>query len=203
MGACDIPHGEYWARSTSHVASEQARLSVRQSACAAHTNGKRFVEAEGPTSIGPHWERSPRDLKGLIDRIFCSGVNRLVWHTFTTSPGEYGKPGIEYFAGTHLNPNVTWWEQAGDFVGYIGRCSYLLQQGLFVADALYYNSDDVPNMVFLKEEVTDLGPGYDWDKCSKDVILNRLSVEDGRLVLPTACRTGCWCCPASNRSTSR
>ena len=150
---------------------------MRQSACAAHTNGKRFVEAEGPTSIGPHWERSPRDLKGLIDRIFCSGVNRLVWHTFTTSPGEYGKPGIEYFAGTHLNPNVTWWEQAGDFVGYIGRCSYLLQQGLFVADALYYNGDDVPNMVFLKEEVTDLGPGYDWDKCSKDVILNRLSVS--------------------------
>lgn len=184
MGACDVPHGEYWARSTSHVASEQARLSVRQSACAAHTNGKRFVEAEGPTSIGPHWERSPRDLKGLIDRIFCSGVNRLVWHTFTTSPEEYGTPGIEYFAGTHLNPNVTWWEQAGDFVGYIDRCSYLLQQGLFVADALYYNGDDVPNMVFLKEEVTDLGPGYDWDKCSKDVILNRLSVEDGRLVLP-------------------
>ena len=184
MGACDIPHGEYWARSTSHVASEQARLSVRQSACAAHTNGKRFVEAEGPTSIGPHWERSPRDLKGLVDRIFCSGVNRLVWHTFTTSPEEYGTPGIEYFAGTHLNPNVTWWEQAGDFVGYIDRCSYLLQQGLFVADVLYYNGDDVPNMVFLKEEVTDLEPGYDWDKCSKDVILNRLSVEDGRLVLP-------------------
>ena len=184
MGACDIPHGEYWARSTSHVASEQARLSVRQSACVAHTNGKRFVEAEGPTSIGPHWERSPRDLKGLIDRIFCSGVNRLVWHTFTTSPEEYGTPGIEYFAGTHLNPNVTWWEQAGDFVSYIDRCSYLLQQGLFVADALYYNGDDVPNMVFLKEEVTDLGPGYDWDKCSKDVVLNRLSVEDGRLVLP-------------------
>lgn len=184
MGACDIPHGEYWARSTSHVASEQARLSVRQSACVAHTNGKRFVEAEGPTSIGPHWERSPRDLKGLIDRIFCSGVNRLVWHTFTTSPKEYGTPGIEYFAGTHLNPNVTWWEQAGDFVGYIDRCSYLLQQGLFVADALYYNGDDVPNMVFLKEEVTDLGDGYDWDKCSKDVILNRLSVENGRLVLP-------------------
>ena len=46
-------------------------------------------------------------------------------------------PGNEYFAGTHLNPNVTWWEQAGDFVDYIDRCSYLLQQGLFVADVLY------------------------------------------------------------------
>lgn len=184
LGKCDIPHGEYWTRSISHVSSEDARLSVRQSACAAHTNGKRFVEAEGPTSIGPHWERSPKDLKGLIDRVFCSGVNRLVWHTFSSSPKEYGIPGNEYFAGTHLNPNVTWWEQAADFIGYIDRCSYLLQQGLFVADVLYYNGDDVPNMVFLKEEVEDLNFGYDWDKCSKDVILDRLSFSDGKIRLP-------------------
>lgn len=184
LGKCDIPHGEFWARSISHVASEGARLSVRQSACAAHTNGKRFVEAEGPTSIGPHWERSPKDLKGLIDRAFCSGVNRILWHTFTSSPEDYGKPGIEYFAGTHMNSNVTWWEQAGDFVGYIDRCQYLLQQGLFVADVLYYNGDDVPNMVFVKEEVTGLDKGYDWDKCSKDVVLDRLSFEDGKIMLP-------------------
>lgn len=184
MGVCDVPHGEFWARSTSHVASEGARLSVRQSACIAHTNGKRFVEAEGPTSIVPHWERAPRDLKGLIDRMFCTGLNRLMWHTFTASPAEYGNPGIEYFAGTHLNPQTTWWEQATDFVGYIDRCSYLLQQGLFVADVLYYTGDDVPNMVFLKEEVTDLDFGYDWDKCSKDVILNRMSFSDGKIRLP-------------------
>lgn len=93
-------------------------------------------------------------------------------------------PGNEYFAGTHLNPNVTWWEQAGDFVDYIDRCSYLLQQGLFVADVLYYTGDDVPNMVFLKEEVDDLNFGYDWDKCSKDVILNRLSFSEGKIRLP-------------------
>ena len=66
----------------------------------------------------------PKDLKGILDRIFCSGVNRLVWHAFVSSPKEYGVPGNEYFAGTHLNPNVTWWEQAGDFVDYIDRCSY-------------------------------------------------------------------------------
>lgn len=184
LGVCDIPRGEYWARSPSHMAGEGARLSVRQSACAAHTTGKRFVEAEGPTSIGPHWERSPKDLKGVIDRVFCSGVNRLIWHTFSSSPKEYGIPGIEYFAGTHLNHNTTWWEYAGDFVHYIDRCSYLLQQGLFVADVLYYNGDDVPNMVFLKEEVTGLEAGYDWDKCSKDVFLNRVSFSDGKIRLP-------------------
>ncbi len=184
MAQNDIPHGEYWARSATHVSSEGARLSVRQSACVAHTNGKRFVEAEGPTSIGPQWERSPKDLKGILDRIYCSGVNRLIWHAFVTSPKEFGLPGNEYFAGTHMNPNVTWWEQAGDFVQYTNRCSYLLQQGLFVADVLYYTGDDVPNMVFYKEEVQGLDFGYDWDKCSKDVILNRLSFSDGRIRLP-------------------
>lgn len=184
MGISDFPQGEFWARSNTHRVSDAARLAVKQSACVAHTNGKRFVAAEGPTSIGPQWERSPKDLKANIDRIFCSGVNRIVWHTFTSSPKEYGLPGNEYFAGTHLNPNVTWWKQAGDFIGYLNRCSYLLQQGLFVADVLYYYGDDVPNFVFLKEEYPELDFGYDWDKCSKDVILNRTAVENGRIRLP-------------------
>ncbi|MDR2862908.1 MAG: hypothetical protein LBV54_03390 [Puniceicoccales bacterium] len=184
MGVSDFPQGEFWAVSSTHRVSDADRLCVRQSACVAHTNGKRFVAAEGPTSIGPHWERSPRDLKANIDRAFCSGLNRIVWHTFSSSSKEYGKPGTEYFAGTHLNPNVTWWEQAPDFIAYLNRCSYLLQQGLFVADVLCYYGDDTPNFVFLKSELSGLNFGYDWDKCSKDVILNRTSVRDGRVVLP-------------------
>jgi hypothetical protein len=125
---------------------------------------------------------------GNLDRVFCSGVNRIVWHTFTSSPKEFGLPGNEYFAGTHLNPNVTWWQKAGDFISYLNRCSYLLQQGLYVADVLYYYGDDVPNFVFLKEEYPELRFGYDWDKCSKDVILNRLSVDNGQLILPDGMR---------------
>lgn len=184
MGISDFPQGEFWAMANTHRIKDDERLSVRQSACVAHTNGKRFVAAEGPTSIGPQWERSPMDLKGNIDRVFCSGVNRIVWHTFTSSPKEFGLPGNEYFAGTHLNPNVTWWEQSKDFISYLNRNMYMLQQGLFVADVLYYYGDDVPNFVFLKEDLPELNFGYDWDKCSKDVILNRASVNDGKIVLP-------------------
>lgn len=184
MGISDFPQGEFWARSNTHRVSDAERLSVKQSACVAHTNGKRFVAAEGPTSIGPQWERSPKDLKGNIDRIFCAGVNRIVWHTFTSSSGEFGQPGNEYFAGTHLNPNVTWWQQAADFTGYLNRCSYMLQQGLFVADVLYYYGDDVPNFVFLKDEFKELNKGYNWDKCSKDILLEHASLQNGRLVLP-------------------
>lgn len=184
MGISDFPQGEFWAMANTHRIKDDERLSVKQSACVAHTNGKRFVAAEGPTSIGPQWERSPMDLKGNIDRVFCSGVNRIVWHTFTSSPKEFGLPGNEYFAGTHLNPNVTWWEQSKDFISYLDRNMYMLQQGLFVADVLYYYGDDVPNFVFLKEDVPELNFGYDWDKCSKEIIQNRISVKDGKILLP-------------------
>jgi hypothetical protein len=184
MAISDFPQGEFWAMANTHRIKDDERLSVRQSACVAHTNGKRLVAAEGPTSIGPQWERSPKDLKGNIDRVFCSGVNRIVWHTFTSSPKEFGLPGNEYFAGTHLNPNVTWWKQSKDFISYLNRSSYMLQQGLFVADVLYYYGDDVPNFVFLKEDLPELNFGYDWDKCSKDVILNRVSFDGEKIVLP-------------------
>ena len=184
MGISDFPQGEFWAVANTHRIKDDERLSVRQSASVAHTNGKRFVAAEGPTSIGPQWERSPKDLKGNIDRVFCSGVNRIVWHTFTSSPREFGLPGNEYFAGTHLNPNVTWWKQSKDFISYLNRSSYLLQQGLFVADVLYYYGDDVPNFVFLKEDFPELNFGYDWDKCSKEIILNRVSFDGEKIVLP-------------------
>ena len=184
MAISEFPQGEFWATANTHRIKDDERLAVKQSACVAHTNGKRYVAAEGPTSIGPQWERSPRDLKSNIDRVFCSGVNRIVWHTFTSSPKVFGKPGNEYFAGTHLNPNVTWWKQAGGFISYLNRCTYLLSQGLFVADVLYYYGDDVPNFVFLKEEVKGLGFGHDWDKCSKDALVNRVSVKDKKVVLP-------------------
>jgi hypothetical protein len=184
MGYNDVPMGEFWIRSNTHRVEDAQRLIVKQSASVAHLYGQQFVAAEGPTSIGPQWERPPKDCKNVIDRIFCSGVNRIVWHTFTASPDEYGEPGNEYFAGTHLNRHVTWWKESKTFVEYIDRVSFMLSQGLFRADALYYYGDDIPNFIFLKEEVTDLGPGYDWDKCSYDVLMNRVKIKNGKIVLP-------------------
>lgn len=179
-----FPMGEFWARNNHHRIEDEARLYVKQSASVAHVYGKKIVAAEGPTTIGPHWERSPKDLKGVIDRVFCSGLNRIVWHTFTCSPQEFGKPGIEYFAGTHLNPNVTWWEQSSSFIRYINKCSYLLSRGKQAADILIYYGNDVPNFVFLHEELDSLPFGYDYDKCDAQAVLTRLSVRDKKILLP-------------------
>ena len=184
LGIDDIPMGEYWARAKTHRVEDFRRIYVKQSACAAHIYGKPLVQAEGFTSIGPHWEVDPWHLKPTLDRAFCEGLNRHVFHTFTHSPESAGKPGNEYFAGTHFNPNITWWDEAPAFTQYIARSSLLLQQGKFVGDVLYYYGDNVPNQVHLKRTNPSLGEGYDYDVVNTDVILNRLSVRNHRLFLP-------------------
>jgi hypothetical protein len=186
LGIGAFPQMEFWAKAKTHRVRDDERLFVKEAASAAHIYGKRLVAAEGETSIGPQWEESIWDnLKPTFDRAVCEGLNVLVWHTFTCSPKEMGRPGQEYFAGTHFNPNITWWNQSTGFLSYINRVQFLMQQGLFVADVLYYYGDHVPNFVRLKAaDPARVLPGYDYDVCNEDVLLHRVSVKDGRLVLP-------------------
>jgi hypothetical protein len=93
-------------------------------------------------------------------------------------------PGNEFHAGTHFNRKITWWNQAKSFTDYVARCSYLLQQGLFVADVCYYNGDGAPSLVEPKHVDPSLGLGYDYDVCNAEVLLLRMAVRDGRIVLP-------------------
>lgn len=186
LGFNDVPMSEFWAWSWKHRIGDDNRFFVKQPASAAHTYGRRYVAAEGFTTIGPHWQETLwSNLKPSFDKACCEGLNRLVWHEFVCSPAEQGLPGIQYFAGTHLNPNVTWWEKSGPFFGYINRCQFMLQQGLFVADVCYYYGDHVPN--FAQHKRTDPAhvlPGYDYDVITEEAILTRASVRDGRIVLP-------------------
>ena len=186
LGRNDIPMMEFWARSPQHRVKDEDRFFVKQGSSAAHIYGKKFVNAEGFTNIGLQWEESlGNNLKPAFDYAACEGLNRLYWHAFTCSPAETGLPGQEYFAGTHCNPKVTWWKYSGDFVKYLDRCQYLLQQGLFVADACYYYGDNVPNFAQLKSsDPARVLPRYDYDVINEEVLLTRLQVRDGRLVLP-------------------
>jgi len=184
LGRNDIPMGEFWARSNSHRTTEGQRMHVKQGSSAAHIYGKRFLAAEGPTVLGPAWERSPRDLKNVIDRAFCDGVNRIFWHTYSSSPDEYGLPGIVNTAGAHLNRKVTWWEQSGSFINYINRCQFMLSQGLYCADILNYYGSGVPNYVFLNSDLKGVPQGYAWDMCNSEVLLSRAEVKNGRIYLP-------------------
>ena len=186
LGYDDAPMSEFWAWSWTHRVGDSNRFFVKQPASAAHTYGHRLVLAEGFTTIGPHWQETLWDnLKPSFDHAICEGLNLLVWHAFVCSPAEMGMPGIQYFAGTHLNPNVTWWDKAGPFFSYLNRCDYMMQQGLFVADACYYYGDHVPNFAQLKRtDPARVLPGFDYDVVTEENILARLSVKDGRIMLP-------------------
>lgn len=189
LGRSDMPMGEFWVPSP-HRPEPENRFFVKQAASAAHTYGKRRVAAEAFTSIGPHWEDVLwKSVKPSFDHEACAGLNLSFIHTFTCSPAAMGLPGQEYFAGTHFNPNVTWWDKAGAVIDYLNRSHFMLQQGTFVADVCYYPGDHVPNIVQRKEaDPAGALPMFDYDVISEELLLSRLEVQNGVFSLPSGMR---------------
>jgi len=185
-GQNDMPQGEFWC---SNMKDLGTKSNVRYAAMAGHIYGHPLIAVEAFTHMGRHWTKYPAYLKPFADLNFVDGANFFFWHTFTASPIEVGKPGYEYFAGTHINTNVTWWKQAGSFIKYLGRCQYLLRNGKFVADVCCYVSDK-NNVTWGRGKKWNPGSslvlpkGYKYDLLSSDVLTERLSVKDGKLVLP-------------------
>jgi len=177
---------EYWAYSAEHRSTDEDRFFVKEASSAAHIYGKTLVAAEGMTSIGNQWNESlGLNLKPSFDRALTEGLNRLVWHEFTSSPPELGLPGQEYFAGTHLNPNVTWWRHAAAFTTYLNRAQFLMQQGQPVSDVLYYYGDMVPNFARLKQDdPAQVLPGYDYDVTSTEALLQRMKITGTTIQTP-------------------
>ena len=89
--------------------------------------------------------------------------------------------------GLHYERTQTWWEQSKAWHEYLARCQYLLQQGLFVADVCYLQPEGAPRR-FAPPPTAMSAPyvrgGYNFDGCTPEVVLTRMSVKDGRIVLP-------------------
>ena len=192
LGRCDIPAGEFWVNghylaSGGYNSDRHLRLNLKQTATAAHIYGKKEAMAESFTQQEQdrtHWSLGPADLKPYANDAFCEGINRIMLHQATCQPPSDGKPGYEFCAGQHWNPNITWWEHSSPFFSYLARCQFMLQQGLFVGDVCFYLGERPPTLVPPKYIIPSLGPGYDCDYCNSEVLLTRMSVKDGRIVLP-------------------
>lgn len=202
QGRMDSPVAEFWenefwkenqwAPANHHLVTtpgwdEAAQnVNAKQAASAAHLYDKRPAASEAFTSIGHRmgWGVAPADLLLYANIAFCEGINALTIHGSATSGPDEGKPGKVFLAGTHFNHNVTWWNKSGPFLRYLARCQHMLQQGLFVADVLYYNGDEAPNFVPPKNIDPSRGFGYDYDVCNTEILLARLSVKGQRIVLP-------------------
>ena len=185
----DLPQGEYWP-TIRPDGTHSARYHVRAAAATAHLYGLPRASAEAFTHMNLHWSVDPGRIKFSGDECFLGGINHLLLHTFTCSPKKFGVPGAEYFAGTHFNRNVTWHRELPAFVGYLGRCQWLLQQGLPVEDYAVYAGDRPYqhwSLYFDKpydSSKAKLPRGYAYDIVNDDALLNRMTLKDGRLVLP-------------------
>jgi len=183
LGNVDIPRGEFWMGNPRNI------FLIKEIASAAHIYGKPYVDAESWTTWR-RWRDGPFVRKMLVDRAFCEGLNRITYHGYSHSPLEEGYPGRSYHAGVDMNPKVVWWSKARPFMDYLGRCCHMLQQGLYVADVAYYYGDQAPNFWPMYHSVPEkpgmegLESGYEYDVVNSDVILNRMSVQDGRITLP-------------------
>jgi hypothetical protein len=179
----DVAMAEFWMPSY-HRPRPQDRFLLRNAASANHIYGKPLTLCESFTSLGPEWEESPFSMKNVADQAFCDGLNQVCIHAFSHSPSLTAEPGYVYFAGTHYDRHLTWWEQSPAINSYLARCSFLLQQGKFVADAIFYHGDGIGKGEPRKTIPPTLGEGYDHDNCNPEVVLTRMSARDGRIVLP-------------------
>ena len=184
-GQADEPTAEFWAWPKFNAGTE----SCTEMASSAHTYGKKILGAEAFTSHAiEKWQSHPGNMKELGDWAFCEGINRFAFHRYAAQPWASVSPGVSMGPfGVHYERTQTWWGQSKAWHDYVTRCQYLLQQGLFVADVAYLQAEGAPRG-FAPPAGAEIAPhirgGYNFDGCTPEVVLTRMSVKNGRIVLP-------------------
>ncbi|HWJ89733.1 MAG TPA: glycosyl hydrolase, partial [Flavisolibacter sp.] len=181
--------GEFWNGLSSILQGNYAiRRTTKLAASISHINGFSITGAEAFTSEpgSAKWQEYPFALKGLGDRMFCRGINRMVMHRFAHQPHPSAAPGMTMGPwGIQFDRTNTWFEKGKAWMKYLSRSQALLQQGVFVADLLYFTGEEVN--IYTRVEREDIVPsppkGFDYDVINAEGILKDLRIENGKIVL--------------------
>lgn len=174
-GQSDEIGGEFWSE------GNLGNIENRAASSCAHIYGKTKVSAESFTCSGKEYSRHPANMKQRGDRFFTEGINNSLLHVYIQQPDERA-PGVNAWFGNEFNRHNTWFNQMDMFVNYLKRTNYMLQQGNYVADVAYFIGEDVPKMTGVCDPA--LPQGYSFDYINGEVIQTRVSVKNGKLVLP-------------------
>ncbi len=174
-GQSDEIGGEFWSE------GDLGNIENRAASSCAHIYGKQKVSAESFTCGGKAYSRYPATMKPRGDRFFTEGINNTLLHLFIEQPDEK-EPGLNAGFGNEFNRHNTWFSYMDLFTQYLKRTNFMLQQGNYVADAAYFIGEDAPKMTGICDPA--LPKGYSFDYINGEVINTRVSVRDGKLVLP-------------------
>lgn len=184
----DIPMSATWTPGGLDPGTEVAtryKADVRESASVAHIWGQNIVAAESMTAIGSAWAWSPELLKPTADMEMANGLNRFVIHTSVHQPVDDKIPGLGLGPfGQWFTRHETWAEQAPAWISYLSRSSFMLQQGIFVADIAWYYGEDNNITSLYGAQLPAIPRGYNYDFVNADAIINMLKAGDG--VISTA-----------------
>jgi hypothetical protein len=177
----DVPMSAYWTpRSAEGVEQKSYNADVRESASVAHIYGQNIVAAESMTAGSGAWGWSPEMLKPTADIEMAMGLNRFIIHTSVHQPVSDKIPGLGLGRyGQWFTRHETWAEQAKPWISYLARSSYMLQQGRFVADILYFYGEDSNITALFGNKSPDIPSGYDFDYINADALINQLAVSKG------------------------
>jgi hypothetical protein len=182
----DIPMAAMWTPgSLAGGGNEEPRseADIRESASVANIYGKPFVAAESMTSIGNAFSFCPEKLKRTADLEMASGLNRFVIHTSVHQPLDDKMPGFSLGPfGQYFTRQETWAEQAKPWMDYLGRSSYMLQQGKNVADILYFYGENNNITSVCETKLPAIPEGFEFDFVNASALLNAIQPKDGKLV---------------------
>ena len=158
----------------------------RESASVAHIYGQNIAAAESMTAAAAPWAWSPATLKPTADQEFLNGINRFCIHESAHQPLVGKAPGLTLGPfGQWFNRKETWANEAGPWVKYIARNSYMLQQGHFGADVIYYYGEDSNLTAIYNKKSPDLPAGYGFDYVDADALIHVLKVDaNGNITTP-------------------
>ena len=180
----DVPMCEFWQPFSDGYVGDLNFKPIRNTASAANLYGKRRVAAESFTSFALTWNEHLQMLKEVANFNMIEGVTHCVFHTYTHNPQVgFLPPGTSFGSGigTPFLRGQTWWKHMPQFTSYLARTGYMLERGKPVRHVLWYLGDEITQR---PDQFAAFPEGYQYDYCNSDVLLNRLSVKNGKLVTP-------------------
>ena len=130
-GQSDEIGGEFWSE------GELGDIENRAASSCGHIYGKTKISAESNTCAGNSYARYPGVIKQRGDRFFAEGINNTLLHVYITQPDDR-LPGVNAWFGNEFNRHNTWFSQIDNYLTYLKRANFMLQQGLNVADSLFH-----------------------------------------------------------------